>query len=512
MEPLSVIKNLFFSWYQFTLENPGYPGIIALLTALVCILVISATHRGKLAGLKRKFEAANIELEQDHEKTSYHLNSVEQQLQQAKEQLQDKDSHIEQITKNHQAAQAVSAHSAAKLEAHINQRNQDLANAIQTLEAALGVDQPSAAAVADANPEALWQRHASVVKQLSERLQSNQKLAAELQQNQQALATQLSGKEAIIQELQETLEAQNSHISQLTRDVQAQKDRAQEEIEKIIAEFESKEQAKFAALPVAEVKAAATAVVESVQAVSVAEAKPEDTSVESAPKMSIAELTPKVITVESVQESPVIESVSGIIEPVIDELVQKQPSPDKKSWFSPLKAQLETLTGKDKTVSEKQTEQDIPSPVTMKSEAIAETAQATTIIESVSEVPETIESGIDKRVEPIQDPPLVEKKSWFNPVKAQFGALTSKLNPAPKEPEKVDVVPAVEVVSEAAASELSQDAPAVELVSKAEEATEPVANKVVNAAQEPSLPGKKSWFSSMKSQFDELTGKDKYYG
>jgi hypothetical protein len=430
---VSVIKNLFFSWYQFSLENPGYPGVIALLAGLAIALMMSLSHRGKTAALRRKFEADNLVLEQDRIKINYHLDSVQQQLQQTKEQLLDKDGQLAQQIKDNQTTQVLAAQSVAELETQIYQNNKDMASVIQTLEADLGMAQQSTLGADGLDSAVLWQRHASAVKQLTERSQSHQKIATELQQNQQTLVAQLSDKDAIIHELQTALESQNSHILQLTRDVQVQKDHAQQAIQKLIAEFEARDQEKLAAVSGMD-EIAVVSAPESVHSASVVQISPEDA------------------------EEPILKT-SAIPVATVPESVQE--------------------------------------PIAVEP--------------PISEVPESVEAIVPIVQEPIQDKAVLEKKSWFSPIKSRLSVLTDKAKPTPKKQDKLNTAIPVDVLPDLTSVESVQEIPAVELISGAAEIIESVDKKVVDVVEELPSPKKKSWFSPLKAQFDAITGKDKYY-
>ncbi|WP_394751971.1 hypothetical protein [Crenothrix sp.] len=436
MEPyVSVIKNLFFSWYQFSLENPGYPGVIALMAGLAVALMMSTSHRSKLGKLRRKFEANNFVREQEHLKINYQLDNVQQQLHQAKEQLIEKEQQIAKNGIDNQAQQALAAHSIAELETQVYQHNKNMTHAVQALEADFGMEQQPILVSDGLDSSVLWQRHTSVVKQLAERSQNHQKMLTELQYNQQTLAGQLSDKDAIIQELQEALESQNTHISQLTRDAQMQKDNAQQALQKLISEFESKEQKKSVVVLDTDVNAVASAP-NAVQSAAVVE-----------------ETTQQYMPVETIDEVPVI-------------------------------------------------------AVAMALEALPESIA----VEAMVEVPDSEEVAVSIIQQPIQEQPLVEKKSWFNPIKLRLSALTGKAKPTSTERGEINAAASVDVLPDLVSAETLQATPVAELTSAAEIEEEWGADKEVDAVEELPLPKKKSWFSPIKAQFDALTGKDKYYG
>ncbi|MDO9139456.1 MAG: hypothetical protein Q7U38_03925, partial [Methylobacter sp.] len=115
---LPLIKSTLSDWYLFTLDNALYATVLAVAVWLLSAILYNI----KIAGLKRAKTAT--------EKTANEsLNVMQQQLQQSQEHL------VATVEEKEQAQSAIDKETqrALALEQLIYQRNQQVANTIQTL-------------------------------------------------------------------------------------------------------------------------------------------------------------------------------------------------------------------------------------------------------------------------------------------------------------------------------------------------------------------------------------------
>lgn len=196
---LPLIKTMLSEWYLFTLNNPLYAAALAitvwLLTAMLYSIRIAAIKRGGIA--EQKAAAKN-------------LNDMQQQLQQSQEALAET---VEQTEKAQHAAQNETQR-ALTLEQLIYQRNRQIAGTIQTLASSFDLGERPLPATEDVKADALWQQHDKVITQLTERLRTELQAKIALQQTCQAEAAKLAEKEALLKDLQTTL---NDHTNQLSK-------------------------------------------------------------------------------------------------------------------------------------------------------------------------------------------------------------------------------------------------------------------------------------------------------
>jgi hypothetical protein len=175
-EFLPIIKTTLLEWAQLTFANPLYAAFLILATGLLVVIVDTI----KSIPIKRKAaasEKARVEL-------ANNLSMAQQQ--------------------------------ATGLQQRLVQRNQQVSDTIQALAAGFDLgEQPLPAIGEDLVSEDLWQQHDRVIAQLANRLRSEQQAKAELQQSYQAETGKRIEKEALIDNLQNTLTEKTLHISGL---------------------------------------------------------------------------------------------------------------------------------------------------------------------------------------------------------------------------------------------------------------------------------------------------------
>jgi len=205
---LPLIKSTLSDWYLFTLDNALYATVLAVAVWLLSAILYNI----KIAGLKRAKIAA--------EKTANEsLNVMQQQLQQSQEHL------VATVEEKEQAQSAIDKETqrALALEQLIYQRNQQVANTIQTLASSFDLGERPLLASEDVKAEPLWQQHDKVITQLIERLRTESKAKIELQQACQLETAKLAEKETLLKLLQATLDTHTHQLSNLEQALQEQK-------------------------------------------------------------------------------------------------------------------------------------------------------------------------------------------------------------------------------------------------------------------------------------------------
>ncbi|MFU8790402.1 MAG: hypothetical protein ACNA7G_15345 [Methylobacter sp.] len=209
MEPyLPLIKSTLSEWYLFTLDNALYATVLAAAVWLLSAILYNI----KIASLKRAKATS--------EKTaSENINAMQQQLQQSQEHL------VATVEEKEQAQSAIDKETqrALALEQLIYQRNQQIANTIQTLSGSFDLGERPLLASEDVKAEALWQQHDKAITQLIERLRTESKAKIESQQACQIETAKLAEKEALLKLLQATLDTHTHQLSNLEQALQEQK-------------------------------------------------------------------------------------------------------------------------------------------------------------------------------------------------------------------------------------------------------------------------------------------------
>ena len=176
---------------------------------------MSVRGRSKLKRLRTSLELESTAKQQQYEQLNADFKNAQQQLQQFEAQTSEKDSYIEQLEENQLATKdevKCKSEHISKLENYLKQRNQQLNDLLENLGQNLELEEQKVPDPTDIWAESLWQRHNEVISELTERLNSEIQVQADLQESSKA----------VTQELQETLNAQVEQISQLKQELAAQ--------------------------------------------------------------------------------------------------------------------------------------------------------------------------------------------------------------------------------------------------------------------------------------------------
>lgn len=175
-EYLPIIKATLLEWTQLALANPLFTVSLIIATALL-VVIIGMIKNIPLKRRAAASEKARVELAND-------LSLAQQQ--------------------------------AAGLQERLVQRNQQVADTVQAVAAGLDLgEQPLPVVSEDLVSEDLWQQHDRIIAQLADRLRAEQQAKAELQQSYQAETGKRAEKEAIIDNLQNTLAEKTLQIAGL---------------------------------------------------------------------------------------------------------------------------------------------------------------------------------------------------------------------------------------------------------------------------------------------------------
>ncbi|MBW6454115.1 MAG: hypothetical protein K0A92_10115, partial [Methyloprofundus sp.] len=207
---LPEIQALLSEWYLLTLNNPLYFGVL-VLTVWLCLVFF---YNIKVLFLKKKHklsEQGRIELQSQ-------LETTQQELKQSEQKLADS---MQQAEQNAQAA--------ADFVEQVKERNLAIVTAIRALAAKFDLNEQLVGADTDMKAEFIWQQQDNIVAQLTERLEAAQKANNEREAMHQQEIGQLKEKEALINSLHATLDAQTKQFAQLEQALEAQKLKQQEQ-------------------------------------------------------------------------------------------------------------------------------------------------------------------------------------------------------------------------------------------------------------------------------------------
>jgi hypothetical protein len=160
-----------------------------------------------MAGLKKK----NLVSEQARTAAETTLNTAQQQLQQAQD---DTLALTEQLAQQQKTATAEQQR-AQTAEQQLAQRNQDIAATIQSLAGSFDIGERPLPVPENPKADDLWQQHDKVIKQLIERLRTEQLAKTELDKFYQAEKAKLAATEAQLVSLQTNLDSQTSLVLSL---------------------------------------------------------------------------------------------------------------------------------------------------------------------------------------------------------------------------------------------------------------------------------------------------------
>ena len=306
---LSFFQNLLSDWYQFTLDNLDYAICLAvsvwLLTAIfysIRIGFLNRRNRVNLAALseaQKSLEAA----QQQHKQLQEEIAANVLQLEQAKD-------------ANEQEAQRVAA-----LQERISLLNKHLIEGIQTLAIHMEPGGQFIPATDNLETEGLWQHLSLSIKQLVERLRTEQQAKAELQQAYRAEAAKLAEKDQELGTLQARLDTQAQQFAQFELIIEEHKNqlKQQESAEQRLSETLQKHQADLARLALLERQALDWANAQQSQAAQEEQPKPQQTL------SAQPEQTPQVETVQIQPQPAIIEEKAPPAPAEIEQTVVTEP-------------------------------------------------------------------------------------------------------------------------------------------------------------------------------------------
>ncbi|MDP3008997.1 MAG: hypothetical protein Q8N30_08005 [Methylococcales bacterium] len=190
---LPIIQTTLAEWLQFTLAQPLYAAALVISIWLLTSILYSI----KMVGLKKK----NLVSEQARTAAETTLNTAQEQLQQAQA---DTLALTEQLAQQQQRAQTA--------EQQLAQRNQEIAATIQSLASSFDIGERPLPVPENSKADDLWQQHDKVIKQLIERLRTEQLAKTELDKFYQAEKAKLAATEAQLVSLQTNLDSQTSLV------------------------------------------------------------------------------------------------------------------------------------------------------------------------------------------------------------------------------------------------------------------------------------------------------------
>ncbi|MCX7096680.1 MAG: hypothetical protein NTV43_02110 [Methylococcales bacterium] len=218
---LPIIQTTLAEWLQLAISNPWYAGAIA-----ITVFLLTATlYSFKVGSLK----ADNLASEKAHAEREAMLNgeisSAHQVVKDTQQQIEKIQEELAEITLQMQKDQSLAqneAQRAAKFEAQLTQRNQQIAATIQTLATSFDLGERPLPLMGDIKAEGLWQQHDRVITLLSTRLRSEQTAKGQLQESYQAEVKKRTEQEALLEILQTSLNAQTEQIAQHEQALAAQ--------------------------------------------------------------------------------------------------------------------------------------------------------------------------------------------------------------------------------------------------------------------------------------------------
>jgi len=319
---LPEIQALLSDWYLLTLNNPLYAGAL-VLTVWLCLVFF---YNVKVLFLKKKqkvSEQGRIELQSQ-------LEVAQQELKQSEEKLADSTQQEEQNTQ-----------AAADFSEQVRERNLAIVAAIRSLAAKFDLNEQLVGSDSDMKAEFIWQQQDNVFAQLVERLESAQQANNERETIHQQEIGQLKEKEALINSLHATLDAQTKQFAQLEQALEAQKLRQQEqqnEAQQQLSSTLEKHQLDFARL-LNDLKNQTSVQTQAIKEVSVV--KPEKPAPVVVEKIELTTSEPEVLVSEPIQPvSPMSTETSVdvvtpevVVEPLVIEAPEvvipvASPSPD----------------------------------------------------------------------------------------------------------------------------------------------------------------------------------------
>ncbi len=220
-------------WFSLISNNSLYSAIVAVSVAIILVsaivgLIMSARCRAKNSQLLLALNDLETREGRPSVENIEGLGETKNIIQSLKLELSDKDKLVGQMEKDMQNMKEQTEYT-SELEEHINQRNEQIFQIVDSLETDFGLgDVQELPLVDDVWAESLWNRHSELMTHLRGRMKDN----AMLQNNQSGGQSfdDMAKKDAIIAELTQTLEKQSSLITKLENDLEAQKHTMQESL------------------------------------------------------------------------------------------------------------------------------------------------------------------------------------------------------------------------------------------------------------------------------------------
>ncbi len=306
---LPEIQALLSDWYLLTLSNPLYAGAL-VLTVWLCLVFF---YNIKVLFLKKKqkvSEQGRIELQSQ-------LDTTQQDLKQSEAKLADSEQQAEQ-----------NAQAAADFVEQVKERSLAVVAAIRALAAKFDLNEQLVGSDSDMKAEFIWQQQDNVVAQLTEHLESAQKINNEREATHQQEIGQLKEKEALINSLHATLDAQTKQFAQLEQALEAQKlsqQAQQNEAQQLLASTLEKHQLDFTRLlnDLKNQTSVQTQVVQEAPVVEPEKAEPvvgDKIEVPSEPEVIIPEPIQPVIAASPINiDTKVDVAIPEVVEPVVIE-------------------------------------------------------------------------------------------------------------------------------------------------------------------------------------------------
>ncbi|WP_347986833.1 hypothetical protein [Methylomonas sp. AM2-LC] len=194
-DTLSFLKDLFFTYYQFTLDNPVYAICLALVVWLFTCILYSLS----IYALNRKIRIHLKTIEE----TQNSLNAAQEQIKLLQQDVIDIEMQVE-----HEKQQAEA------LRSQLHELGSQITENIVALAADSSLGQQGLTVREGLSPEQLWQRYNGAVNQICERLQTQVDTISHLEQDNQVGTEKIAEME---QQLQSALLSSDSLKQQVVK-------------------------------------------------------------------------------------------------------------------------------------------------------------------------------------------------------------------------------------------------------------------------------------------------------
>lgn len=328
-EYLPLIKTSFSDWTQLILSNPGFTAALVIIVWILAAIFYSI----QTAPLKKK----TVENEKARNKLENKLNSAQHDLQKMEAELT---ANTEEIQKVKEWAQT-EAQKTAELRELLSQRNQQISDSIQSLVNNFDLDESPPPATNDLASNDLWQHHGKVIDLLTSRMRNELKAKTELKESYEAEKIKRADKEAVIENLQNTLTDQAGRIFSLEQALENQKSlllREQEKAQHVLSQTLEKHLAELSRLT--ELEQQALDLVHTQQQL----------------KEMEGQLTAKEIQIAQLKQSPPSRDKAQTLSNDTPEETAKLPSETDQPPVTPVKEPTRGISGKIKNLFVKSSE------------------------------------------------------------------------------------------------------------------------------------------------------------